>query len=93
MESIKCLGLTFRRYFGQTVNANRYSDGKVLCQVLLCLRMKVLLHVIWKVLLGVLKDALTCQDTVPTVKNTGNKLSKDMGKITSKNNGKIINSP
>jgi hypothetical protein len=55
--------------------------------------MKVMLHVIWKILLGVLKGTLTCQDTVPTVKNAGNKLSKVMGKITSKNNGKIINSP
>ena len=32
MEGIYCLGLTFRRYFGQTVNANRYFNGKVLCQ-------------------------------------------------------------
>ena len=65
--------------------------GKYFAKVLLCSQMKVLLHVVWKVLLGILKDALTCQDTVPTVKNTGNKLSKDMGKITSKNNGKVIN--
>jgi hypothetical protein len=46
-----------------------------------------------KVLLGVLKGTLMCQNTVPTVKNAGNKLSKDLGKITSKNNGKIIYSP
>jgi hypothetical protein len=32
MESIKCIGLTFRRYFGQRVNINRYFHRPVLCQ-------------------------------------------------------------
>ena len=85
MESIKCLGLTFRRYFGQTVNDNRYFHGKVLCSW-----MKILLHDTWKVLLGVLKDVLTCQDTVPTVKFAGHNFSNDMGEKNSKNNGNII---
>jgi hypothetical protein len=79
--------LTFRRYFGQTVNINSYFDEKVLCQSTALFTDE---STTWKVLLGVLKDVLTCQDTVPTVKNTGNNLSKDMGKINSKNNGKII---
>jgi hypothetical protein len=74
--------------FGQTVNSTftREVFWSTYCYVL---QMNVLL--LWKVLLGDMKDTLTCQNTVPTVIFAGNKLSKDMGIILSKNNSKIIN--
>ena len=87
------LGLTFQDILVKRSTQIDIFVGKYFAKVLLCSQMKVLFHDCGKVLLGILKGKLTCQDTVPTVRNAGNKLSKDMGEITSKNNGKITNSP